>query len=99
MECGPLKETYYLDVKIVNSPSDFIACMGKCTDFTEFYSFMSKLSEWCDQKCAFNSNQSSSVHINALRTNDPVLVKNSKKSPSSEFLWRRAKIHSIDHNK
>jgi hypothetical protein len=99
MESVLLKETYYLDVKIVNSPSDFIACIGKCTDYTEFNKFISKLNTWCNQKCAFNLNKSSSVHINALRTNDPVLVKYSKSSDLEELLWRRAKIHSIDYNK
>jgi hypothetical protein len=95
-----LNETHYLDVKIVNSPTNFIACIGKCFDYTEFNKFARRLNEWCNQKCAFTVaggiNKPNEVNLNSLHTNDSLLVKHARHTDTHEMMWRRGKIHSID---
>ena len=89
-----LRETYYLDAKIVNSPSDFVALVGKCSDYKAFDNYLIKLNSWCDKYCAFNKDKP--MNVTRLRENASALVKYEEDTKKDDLLWKRAKIHSID---
>ena len=97
MGSNSFNETYYLDVKKAHSPTDFIACIGKSDDYTNFEQFAIKLNNWADKQAGFNIDKI--VNINCLIPNQSVLVNFIRDFENRDLKWKRSKIHSIDYHK
>jgi hypothetical protein len=90
-------EAYYLDIKAVNSPSDFVACIGKCIDYSDFDRFLIRLNNWCYRHEGFGGTKS--IDLNCLHTNQKISVKYLRNNKKDDLIWKRSKIHSIDYTK